>query len=77
MKLILEPTGQFLRDDSGRPHTRVWKGATDAGVEVYALVAGLTARRADDNSALARELMERPFPSELQALSERILGSEK
>ena len=61
MKLTIEPRGTFVGlKDLPTAVGRVWRGVTDAGVEVTVIVAGVISRADADNADLARELRESP-----------------
>jgi len=64
MKLTLEPTDRILELE-GR-QVRVWKGKSDRGVPVYALIARVLVHQDDDSSAFDRALLEVPPSLDVQ-----------
>lgn len=74
MKVILEPTTKIVQLEPGGAAARVWEGRTDSGTRVTAVVVRIAAPRAEDNTALERELSEqRPPTIDLDAWPARLV----
>jgi len=60
MKLTLENTAEIvhINDVPGR----VWRGHTDSGIEVHAIITRIAVRKTEDCSQFDRELKEQPAP---------------
>ena len=70
MKLILEPTGQFVRTEElplhpdGKSRARVWRGVTGSGLPVVVFIASVRVDSTLDSGELEQELRECPAPTE-------------
>jgi len=77
MKITLEPTTEIAEISPATPHTilkaRVWKGTTDAGVPLYALIASVAVERSEDQSAFELELTEKKVTVEPRVFSARLV----
>jgi len=80
MKITLENTAEIVetRPMKGDPShvipCRVWKGTTDAGVPIRAVIALIFVERTEDQSAFERELEEKhPRGDEPRVLPVRLV----
>lgn len=71
MKLILEATPDMTRVE-GAP-ARIWKGATESGIEVTAYICLIQVRKVDDTSQFERELQEVQVRAELVSIDLRMV----
>lgn len=62
MKIALESTTELIRDEGGVPLGRVWKGTTESGVPILAIIYAVSPQThdIDINAAFASELIEIP-----------------